>query len=82
MVSTSKTKKRNRIFKNTKRTLRLKRNQIGGDTIVESITPDEYERRLGINDNDTYLKTILQHHFNNFDKHIIVKNRLVNFIIK
>lgn len=75
MVSTSKTKKRNRIFKNTKRTLRLKRNQIGGDTIVESITPDEYERRLGINDNDTYLKTILQHHFNNFDKHIIVKNK-------
>lgn len=75
MVNTTKTKKINRSLKNTKGTLRLKRNQIGGDTMVESITSDEYEKRLGINDNNTYLKTILQYHFDNFDKHIEIENK-------
>ena len=46
----------------------LKINQIGGR--IESITHDEYDRRLGIEDDNTYFKTILQHHFDNFDNKI------------
>lgn len=76
MVSNNKTKKKDisKKFKNTRRRISLKRNQIGGR--LESITHDEYDRRLGIEDDNTFLKTILHYHFDNFGNKInIIKKK-------
>jgi hypothetical protein len=82
MVNNNKTKKKDisKKFKNTRRRISLKRNQIGGR--IESITSDDYDRRLGIEDDNTFLKTILQHHFDNFGNYTnIINNKKVEKII-
>ena len=58
MVNNNKTKKKDisKKFKNTKRTMFLKRNQIGER--IESITHDEYDKRLNIKHKNKILKTI------------------------
>lgn len=83
MLNTNRTKKRyikdttknitqhkNIIKKKTK-----KINQIGGR--LESITNEEYDKRLGIENDKTYLKTILCHHFDSFGHYINIKNKTV-----
>jgi hypothetical protein len=73
MVDTSKTKKRYLKTKNKK--LNTLKKQIGGR--IESITSDEYDKKLGIEDNNTYLKTILQHHFDKFGDYINITDKKI-----
>lgn len=83
MLNTTRTKKRyikyttKNIAKNitkNKNTLRKKkRNQKGGR--LETISHEEYDKRLDIERDNTYLKTILCHHFDSFGNFINIKNQ-------
>jgi hypothetical protein len=90
MLNTNRTKKRyikdttkNKITQH-KNIIKIKKiNQKGGS--LERITSDEYDRRLGVINDKTYLKTFLNHNFHNsFDNniHIIDKKQPKNIIIK
>lgn len=92
MLNTNRTKKRyikdttkNKItqHKNIINKKIKKINQKGGN--LELITSDEYDRRLGVINDKTYLKTFLNHNFHNsFDNNISIidKKPPKNIIIK
>jgi hypothetical protein len=79
MLNTNKTKKvhikhtTKNITKNKNNIKKKKINQKGGK--LESITREEYDKRLDIERDNTYLKTILCHHFDSFGNFINIKNQ-------
>lgn len=81
MLNTYRTKKRNikdttkniTQYKNTIKKKTKKINQKGGR--LKSITNEEYDKRLGIERDNTYLKTILCHHFDSFGNFINIINQ-------
>lgn len=74
MVNNNKTKKKyiSKEFKNTKKTIRLKRNQVGG--MLESITQDKYDKRLNIEHKNKIFKTIIYYHIGVLDNKIEIND--------